>query len=57
MGFCFCTGHSLEQLGVAHLSFPDVGQSVLHPLGSPQEVKDTQVVAHTLSGEHLTDTK
>lgn len=50
---CVCTRHSFEQLGIAHLSFPDVSQCVLHPLGPPQEIKHTQVVAHTFPCEHL----
>lgn len=49
------TWHALQQLGVAHLAFPDVSQDVLHPLGSPQEVEHPQVVAHTLASEHLAD--
>ena len=54
--YSVCTWHGLQQLGVAHLSLPDVGEGVLHPLSAPQEVKHTQVVAHTFSCEHLGNT-
>lgn len=49
-----CTRHGFQQLGVTHLSLPDVSQCILHPLGPPQEVKDAEVVAHALSRKHLT---
>lgn len=35
------------------MSLSNVGQDVLHPLSPPKEVKHSQVVAHTLSSEHL----
>lgn len=54
---CLCTRHGFEQLGITHLSLPDVSQRVFHPLGSPQEVKHTQVVAHTLPCKHLEHTQ
>lgn len=50
---CLPTGHRFEQLGVTHLSLPDVSQGVLHPLGPPQEIEHAQVVAHALPREHL----
>lgn len=48
------TRHALQQFGVTHLTLPDVGEDVLHSFSPPQEVEHTQVVAHTLTGEHLT---
>lgn len=53
---CLSTRHGFEQLGITHLSLPDVSQCVLHPLGPPQEIKHPQVVAHTLPRKHLTHT-
>lgn len=47
------TRHALQQFGVTHLTLPDVGEDVLHSFSPPQEVEHTQVVAHTLTGEHL----
>lgn len=47
------TRHALQQFGVTHLTLPDVCEDVLHSFSPPQEVKDTQVMAHTLTGEHL----
>lgn len=39
------------------MPLPDVSEDVLHPLGPPKEVKHSQVVAHTLSSEHLERTE
>lgn len=47
------TWHALQQLGVAHLTLPDVREDVLHSFRPPQEVKHTQIMTHTLAGEHL----
>lgn len=48
------TRHALEQLGIAHLTLPDVCENVLHSFRPPQEVKHSQVMTHALPGEHLT---
>lgn len=48
------TGHALQQFGVTHLTLPYICEDVLHSFGPPQEVEDSQVVAHAFTGEHLT---
>lgn len=47
------TWHVPQEFRIAHVSFPDVSEDVLHALGPPQEIKHSQVVAHALSCEHL----
>lgn len=53
LAFSGFTWHVPQELGIAHVSFPYVGEDVLHALGPPQEVEHSQVVAHALSCEHL----
>ncbi len=48
------TRHALQQFGVTHLTLPYICEDVLHSFSSPQEVEHSQVVAHALTGEHLT---
>ena len=46
-------GDGVERSVIGGLVTPHVSQTILHPLGSPEEVKDTEIAEHRLCCEYL----